>query len=273
MLRVKLKPFAVKGKNYYKLALQFPGQQRPAQILSEGEQRAIAIGSFLAEIGISGATGGIVFDDPVSSLDHQRRELVAQRLAQEAAVRQVIVFTHDLYFLLLMEKEAARLDIPKVIHSLSRTSKGYGVCDGNLPMGGMSSTARVGVLKQEQIRAAASHRRGDEREAGDLVARAYGRLRVTWERAVEEVLLRGVIARFSEGVSTMKLKEVEVRDEDHDVIEAAMSKCSRFAAHDGAALALVAVPTPDSLKEDIEIFDAWRIEVEARAVVTRKRRK
>jgi hypothetical protein len=44
------------------------------------------------------AVTGIVFDDPVSSLDHMRREQIARRLAREAKVRQVNVFTHDLAF-------------------------------------------------------------------------------------------------------------------------------------------------------------------------------
>ncbi len=42
---------------------------------------------------------GIVFDDPVSSLDHWRRRNVAQRLTKEAKTRQVVVFTHDTSFL------------------------------------------------------------------------------------------------------------------------------------------------------------------------------
>lgn len=272
-LHVKLKQFGVKGKTFYKLSLELPGQQRPALILSEGEQRAVAIGSFLAEIGISGAKGGIVFDDPVSSLDHKRRELVANRLAEEAATRQVIVFTHDLYFLLLMEKEAQRLGISKATRSLHRTAKGYGVCDDKLPMGGMTSKARVGMLRDAHARAAAFHNKGDEEDASEIVAKAYGLLRITWERSIEDVLLRSVIARFSEGVSTLRLREVEVLDEDYVTIDAGMTKCSKFAAHDGAAIANVAIPTPDFLKDDIDAFDTWRKGVEARAEATLKRRK
>ena len=271
-LHVRLKQFALKGKTYYKLALELPGQQRPALILSEGEQRAVAIASFLAEIGIGGAKGGIVFDDPVSSLDHKRRELVATRLAEEAAARQVIVFTHDLYFLCLMDHEAERLNVSKATRSLHRSAKGFGVCDDKLPVGGMTSKARVGMLREMQVSAAALHNKGDEREASELVATTYGQLRITWERSVEEVLFRGVIARFNEGVSTQKLKEVEVLDHDYATIDAAMSKCSKFAAHDGAAIANVATPTPEALKLDIDAFDTWRKDVEARAEATRKRR-
>ena len=76
-------------------------------ILSEGEQRAIAIGSFLARA-LAGHSGEIVFDDPVSSLDHQRKGTIAKRLAEEAKSRQVIVFTHDIVFLSMLGEEAKR---------------------------------------------------------------------------------------------------------------------------------------------------------------------
>lgn len=49
---------------------------------------------------------GIVFDDPVSSLDHMHREAVAARLAEEGKYRQVIVLTHDIAFLFLLDQAA-----------------------------------------------------------------------------------------------------------------------------------------------------------------------
>ncbi len=83
-----------------------------SDILSEGEQRAVAIASFLAEIEATGFQSGIVFDDPVSSLDHRFRERVAKRLVEEAKKRQVIVFTHDIVFLLEIVECANRERVP-----------------------------------------------------------------------------------------------------------------------------------------------------------------
>ncbi len=40
--------------------VELPQSRSPGDILSEGEQRAVAIGSFLAEVGLSGGKGGIV---------------------------------------------------------------------------------------------------------------------------------------------------------------------------------------------------------------------
>jgi energy-coupling factor transporter ATP-binding protein EcfA2 len=92
-LHIVMKPESPGGRTQYKLALQLPGGRAPTAVLSEGEQRAIAIATFLAEVRLGRGRGGIVFDDPVSSLDHRRRWEVAQRLAIEATNRQVIVFT------------------------------------------------------------------------------------------------------------------------------------------------------------------------------------
>jgi integrase len=94
-LKAAMKAETAKGKTQYKLVLEMPGSMAAKDILSEGEQRAIAIAAFLAEVNLGGGLGGVVFDDPVSSLDHRRRWHVARRLAQEALKRQVIVFTHD----------------------------------------------------------------------------------------------------------------------------------------------------------------------------------
>jgi wobble nucleotide-excising tRNase len=61
-----MKPESPGGKTQFKLTLQLPGGGTPAAILSEGEQRAIAIASFMAKIQLGKGRGGIVLDDPVS---------------------------------------------------------------------------------------------------------------------------------------------------------------------------------------------------------------
>lgn len=53
---------------------------------------------YFAELHQAGSTSGIVFDVPVSSLDHGHRTAVVRRLIEESATQQVIVFTHDAVF-------------------------------------------------------------------------------------------------------------------------------------------------------------------------------
>lgn len=271
-LSVSLQSRADKGKALHKLKLQLPQVRGPGEILSEGEQRAIAIGSFLAEVGLNGGKGGIVFDDPVSSLDHRRRERVAKRLAAEAVQRQVIIFTHDIYFLCLLEEEAKRVGAAVVTQSLTRRTEGFGIADPELPFEGKNAGKRIGALRAQQQDIAKLHREGNDQEHHRQTVDAYFRLRMAWERAVEEVLLREVILRFRKGVETQRLVGVSVDDNDYAQVNAGMSKCSNY-AHDKAMMGGVAVPDPDELLTDILALENWRTQVYKRSENTAKKRK
>lgn len=271
-LSVSIKSRGDKGKALHKLKLELPQIRNPGEILSEGEQRAVAIGSFLAEIVLGGGKGGIVFDDPVSSLDHRRRERVAHRLAAEARQRQVIVFTHDIYFLNVLTEGAKRLEVPYMTQSLEKREQGFGVSNPDLPFEGMNVTKRIGWLKNFQQEIAKVHKSGNEPEHRKLTGQAYTLLRITWERAVEEVLLRQVVLRFRKGVETQRLAGVVVEDSDYEAIDAGMSKCSNY-AHDKAMEGGIAMPEPDELLADIVGLDDWRAKTHERAEQTAKKRK
>lgn len=271
-LKVCLKSRAEKGKAFHKLILNLPQTKTPTDILSEGEQRAIAISSFLAEVNIGGGLGGIVFDDPVSSLDHKRRERLSRRLALEAAKRQVIIFTHDIYFLNLLNEEAEKIGVLVEKQSVVHRPEGFGVTDPDLPFEGMNTKARVGYLRNRQQEIMKVYKSGDEFEHHRSTADAYRQLRIAWERAVEEVLLRNVVLRFRKGIETQRLSGVSVEDSDYITVDRWMSKCSNY-AHDQAMLGGVEVPDPDELLSDINELDKWRLEISDRGEKLSKKRK
>ena len=64
---------------------------KKSEILSEGEQRAVALAGFLTEVNEFKTGHAIIFDDPVSSLDLERKNQIAKRLVEEAKNRQVII--------------------------------------------------------------------------------------------------------------------------------------------------------------------------------------
>lgn len=73
------------------------------EVLSGGGQRLNGLAAFLAD-----AIGGdrsipVVFDDPISSLDQRFEEAVAARIAELAEGRHVIVFTHRLSLMALLQ--------------------------------------------------------------------------------------------------------------------------------------------------------------------------
>src|SRR5439155_5929644 len=77
-----------------------------ADVLSEGERRAVSLAAFAADVEGNEADAPIVFDDPISSLDQDFEESVVARLIALTKKRQVIVFTHRLSTLAILEDAA-----------------------------------------------------------------------------------------------------------------------------------------------------------------------
>ena len=76
---------SVQGIPRFKVALTRKPTAAVGQVLSEGEHRCVALAAFMAELATTENKSGIVFDDPVSSLDHMHREAVAKRLVDGRA--------------------------------------------------------------------------------------------------------------------------------------------------------------------------------------------
>lgn len=245
------------GVLYHKLILtRAPGVELP-RVVSEGEQRCLSIAAFFAELSTADDPSGIVFDDPVSSLDYRWREGVARRLVQEAKTRQVIVFTHDVVFLLRLKEFADEQHVAQLDQHVRQLSKGAGVCAEELPWVAMPVRKKVGYLKNEWQAADKlfrdDHQAAYEKEAKHL----YGLLREAWERALEEVLLGGIIERFRPGVQTQHIGTIaDITAEDCQTVDTAMTKCSKW-LHDQAAAARAPVPEPPELKADIEALENW----------------
>ena len=132
------------GVLYHKLVLtRAPGVELP-KVVSEGEQRCLSIAAFFAEISTADDPSGIVFDDPVSSLDYKWREGVARRLVEEAKKRQVIVFTHDVVFLLLLKQFAEEENVAQFDQHVRQLSRGAGICAEELPWVALKVSKRIG---------------------------------------------------------------------------------------------------------------------------------
>ncbi len=247
------------GVLFHKLILtRAPGVELPS-VVSEGEQRCLSIAAFFAELSTADDLSGIVFDDPVSSLDYKWRGGVARRLVQEAQKRQVIVFTHDVVFLLLLKQFAEELGVEQLDQHVRHLSIGAGVCTEELPWVALSIKKKIGYLKKDWQVADKLFRDGHQTAYEKEAQYLYGLLREAWERALEEVLLGGIVERFRPGVQTQQIcKIADISTEDCGALENAMTKCSKWlCGHDQAAAARAPVPEPTELKDDIEELEQW----------------
>ena len=247
------------GVFYHKLVLtRAPGVDL-SKVVSEGEQRCLSIAAFFAELSTADDLSGIVFDDPVSSLDFQWRNGVARRLVEESKTRQVIVFTHDVVFLLALRQFAEDLGVEMLDQHVRHLSTGAGVCADELPWVALPVKKKIGYLKNGWQVADKLSREGHQDAYEKEAKYLYGLLREAWERAIEEVLLGGVVERYRPGVETQRIAQIaDITQEDCKSVEIAMTKCSAWLpGHDQASAARSPVPGSAELKVDIEALEAW----------------
>jgi DNA repair exonuclease SbcCD ATPase subunit len=264
------------GQSYFAVALKTPVGVANDKVLSEGEQRALALACFLGELGADTFKHGLVIDDPVSSLDHIRIRRVARRLVAEAAKgKQVIVFTHNLLFYNEVAEAAAQstpqIPVAKRIVTKS-TAAGFGIIsDTDEPWIAQKVNERILRLRAH-LKKIETRTDFESDEYRGLAKDFYTDLRETWERLVEEVLLGKVVERFNTDIRTQSLKGVVVDDDDYKTIYWAMKHASERSGHDMAAGRNVPVPKPDEMKSDLKTIDDYRTKIDKRRKTTAESR-
>ena len=247
-----------KGALLHKLAFSNAPGVTVTDVLSEGESRALSLAAFLTELSTAPTKAGIIFDDPVSSLDHVWRERIAKRLVAEAKDRQVIVFTHDLFFLRSLLATCDRESVP-LQHQYVRRDGQAGICSPDLPWVAMNVKSRIGVLRQ-RWQAADKLQRTVGNQAYEPAAREiFGLLREAWERGVTEVLLNDVVERYRPAIETKKVAILhDITNADCKAVDDGMAECSRWMrGHDESMADGTPFPTPAQLKTRIDELEGW----------------
>ena len=230
-----------------------------SDILSEGEQRALALSCFLAELTEVGSHHGIIVDDPVSSLDHARMEAVAERLAAEAASgRQVIIFTHSILFHSMVQSAARKLGVSR--HYEWMTSLGgdtFGVIDeAYKPWQIKKPPQRIQDVRDDFSAIKKAGYDPTDQTLRPGVVSLYAAMRETWERAVEDIVFNGVLQRFRPEVMTQRLEQVSFDpSSDYPAIFEGMKRCSHYSGHDQAEDLPTELPSEDQIAADIEALD------------------
>jgi energy-coupling factor transporter ATP-binding protein EcfA2 len=229
-------------------------QLDPHLVLSEAEQRMCALAYFFAELHQSGSTSGIVFDDPVSSLDHNHRTAVARRIVEESANRQVIVFTHDAVFFGELITLCEDAQLRPSVKSITYRAEGPGYIDAGLPYDMRRHRERIAQhrIDQQQIAANFNNPPGDNERLA--MRNGYDDLRVTIEVGIEDTILNETVVRFRDGISVGRLNGViVVQEADYREVQRLHDKCCRnVRAHSHAAGQQRAVTQPDEFLRDIE---------------------
>lgn len=244
--------------------LEFPGRQaatlrhksvganyRLGEVLSEGEQKVIALADFLAEVSMRPSTAPVILDDPITSLDARRADEVAERIVNLSSEQQVIIFTHHLYFatkLLSAFEHSSSREHCNFYEVLAEDGKVGLVSRGPHPRMDTVKAIAGRVNKALQDAAAAS---GAVRS--DLIATAYGHMRGWIEAFIEDVLLQGSVKRHRANISIDALSRVngQAVDEAVRILQPIFDRaCERMWPHAHTADQLQARPTIDEAVAD-----------------------
>lgn len=228
----------------------------PGKVLSEGEQRAISIANFLTEVSMDARNIGIVLDDPVCSLDHKRRSLIVKRLIEEAQIRQVVIFTHEITFFMELKTEAERNGVMFEQETIRKICDQPGDISTLIPWQGMNVKDRTGKLKNDLQKIVSVFNSGDMDTYYYKAKEWCELLRESWERAVEEILFNDAIQRYNPCVQTQRLRKAPFTHDLYTELEHGMTECSAW-CHDQARAINANIPSVDDLKSYIECFEKY----------------
>lgn len=239
------------GKSYRQLKLK---GKNPNAVLSEGEQKVIAIADFLAEMHLSEVNKGIIFDDPVTSLDEKRKSEIAERLAQEALQKQVIIFTHDLVFVSSLIGHCKEKNTTNDCHWIENVG-------GNQP--GTIWLRNTPSFEKDYKTSGKAQGYYDEAKKSapeqreDKIKNGFAALRTSYETQVVFGLFKGVVQRFEERVSVDSLKSVFFTTEIRDEILDSFYQCCRYMeGHSHSDKYAYKKPELKNLNEEIQRFNA-----------------
>jgi len=268
-----------KGKISFGLALQ--GSKKiinTTSVLSEGESRIVALSAFLADITGLGQPIPFVFDDPISSLDQGFEERVVTRLVDLAKDGQVIVFTHRLSMLTLIESAVDRFEkkaalekapVPVTLHveALYRLGNAVGISH-QLNIRDSKPQKAVNRLRDEVI--PKLQKLIDKPDVPGYEERAKSvcsDYRILVERCVEKILFNDVLQRFRRSVETKGRigALAKINPADCAFIDDLMTRYSVF-EHSQPDEFPAALPDFDVLSSDVSELAKWIGEFEKRAV-------
>lgn len=254
-----------RGKVLHQLRLKgvMNGLAMPDSVLSEGERRIISLAAFLADVADKPMAAPFIFDDPISSLDHDFEWSVAGRLAELSKTRQVLVFTHRLSLYGAMEDAAKKFGEEwKKKHLVQHCIESF---DGTSGHPADQDASNANTTKANNIlinRLDEAKKVGMASGAAAYRAHAQGicsDFRKLIERTIEDDMLNQVVRRHRRGIQTDNRLAVlaHISSDDCAFLDGLMTRYSCY-EHSQSTENPVVLPEEMDLRIDLEALKTWR---------------
>ena len=232
------------------------------RVFSEGEKTALGLAAFFTEARLDESKSALVLDDPVSSLDHLRRELVAARVAELAQDRQVIVFTHDVAFVSDLKLEAGQRGVAVGERSVARRRGGDrrpGLCGLKHPWKAKDVAARLAELGADLARIKRESDQWGDETYEDETSKWAGHLSQTWERIFSQELVGVIVAEGRMEVRPKMVRRLALfSEEDDQQFQASYGRVSKWAnRHDKSDKVNYVAPTVKVLEDELKYVKDW----------------
>ncbi|MDD4753089.1 MAG: AAA family ATPase [Desulfitobacteriaceae bacterium] len=223
-----------------------------ADILSEGEQKAIALAEFLTELQLANTKAPIVFDDPVNSLDHTIIDEVAKRLLKLSSERQIVIFTHSVLLFnsfLYFSKQATFSGLAyKFYNSKNEYLETGVITEAEEEINKVKSyISKVNTILNNTPR---------DREEADVAEDGYGFLRSAIELFVEHEIFQGTVKRYQKNIALTNFVKVDgaLLDTHKDKLNEIFERCCGFIKGHSNPTEIHNDPTLAGLKLDFDEF-------------------
>ncbi|TMN22692.1 AAA family ATPase [Lentibacillus cibarius] len=254
-----------KGSVLHTIKLDGVTQKNINEILSEGEKRIVSIAAFIADVTGSNNSGPFVIDDPISSLDQNYEEAVVQRLCNLSSNEQVIIFTHRLSFLGLVQDFAKKKNVKPETVAIREESWGTGE-PGDIPIFAKKPDRVLNKLIGEILSKAKKIYNEHGRESYEPYGKSLcSEFRILIERMIEHELMSNVVQRYKRDINTQgKIDELaKISEADCNYFDQLMTKYSRY-EHSQPLEAPVSIPDPYELENDFCGLREWHTEFKNR---------
>lgn len=228
-----------------------------SEVLSEGEQKSIALAEFLTELQLEKSNAPIIFDDPVTSLDHHIIDEVARRLVKLSRDRQVVIFTHSILLFNSIKQKSELNLFNNLEFKYYETQKdlentGYLYESPTLKENSFNYYKKrineiLGTPKEER-----------KLRENELAIEGYNKLRAAIEVLVENDILKSTVKRYRKNVALTSFERIngELIDKHKEKLYSIFERCSAYTDAHSNITQEGQEPSLEELKIDLDAITA-----------------
>lgn len=228
------------------------------EILSEGEQKSIALAEFLTELQLDNIKAPVIFDDPVNSLDHKIIDSFAKRVIRLSEQRQVVIFTHSVLLFNSLLYLNSKLSFKHFSHKFYNAQKEYDFVGVITDAEEEKNKVTLNIKKINNL----INNKPKDRSEVEVAKEGFGELRSAIELCIEHEIFNGTIQRYQKHISLGKFLQINTdglgkhKETLNDMYERC---CGYINAHSNPEQ-ICNDPTIEDLIADFEEFNKIHLE-------------